>query len=49
MELNEDNKAERVREYCVGCGLCAHFCPENAISMVEKPRIVRVPPHQLMP
>ena len=49
MELNDDNKAERIGEYCVGCGLCAYNCPENAISMIEKPRIVRVPPYKYMP
>jgi 2-oxoacid:acceptor oxidoreductase delta subunit (pyruvate/2-ketoisovalerate family) len=21
-------------KYCKGCGLCAHFCPRNAIEMV---------------
>jgi len=43
--LNDDKKARRKEELCIGCGVCAHFCPENAISMIEgKERIVRIPP-----
>lgn len=44
--LNDDNKAERKEELCIGCGVCAYFCPDEAISLVEKPRIVRIPPHR---
>ena len=44
MQLNEQEKAERVGDYCIGCGSCAYFCPENAITLVEKERIVRIPP-----
>ena len=44
IELNDDNKAERIEEYCVGCGVCAYHCPENAISLIEGPRMVRMLP-----
>ena len=47
IQLNEDNKAERIGEYCIGCGLCAYSCPENAISMIEGERIVRIPPPKI--
>jgi len=42
--LNDEEKAERNAEFCIGCGVCAYFCPEDAISLVEKPRIIRIPP-----
>ncbi len=44
MQLNDQGKAERVGDYCIGCGSCAFFCPENAITLVQKERIVRIPP-----
>ena len=44
IELNDDNKAERIEEYCVGCGVCAYLCPENAISLIEGQRLVRMLP-----
>ncbi|MFX0105731.1 MAG: ATP-binding protein [Candidatus Hodarchaeota archaeon] len=44
IELNDDDKAERIEEYCVGCGLCAYHCPENAISLIEGQRLVRMLP-----
>ncbi len=44
IELNENNKAERVGENCVGCGICSYNCPENAISMIEGQRLVRLLP-----
>ena len=44
IELNDENKAERIEEYCVGCGVCAYNCPENAISLIEGQRIVRMFP-----
>ena len=47
MRLNEDGKAERVGENCIGCGVCAYFCPENAISMLEGMRTVFIPPPRL--
>jgi Pyruvate/2-oxoacid:ferredoxin oxidoreductase delta subunit len=44
IELNDDNIAERVEEYCAGCGVCAYHCSEKAISLIEGPRMVRMLP-----
>ena len=44
IELNDDDKAERLEEFCAGCGVCAYHCPENAISLIEGPRLVRMLP-----
>jgi Pyruvate/2-oxoacid:ferredoxin oxidoreductase delta subunit/DNA-binding Lrp family transcriptional regulator len=44
IELNEDDKAERIEEFCAGCGVCAYHCPENAISLIEGQRLVRLLP-----
>jgi Fe-S-cluster-containing hydrogenase component 2 len=30
-------------EYCLGCGVCAHFCPSDAMKMKERERKV-IPP-----
>ncbi|MHA2038606.1 MAG: ATP-binding protein [Promethearchaeota archaeon] len=47
IELNDDDKAERLEEICAGCGVCAYHCPENAISLIEGPRMVRmIPPRK---
>ena len=42
--MNDDNKAERVNDDCMGCGICAVSCPENAIIMEERPRKVNILP-----
>ncbi|MFX1587151.1 MAG: 4Fe-4S dicluster domain-containing protein, partial [Promethearchaeota archaeon] len=47
IELNDDDKAERNSDWCIGCGVCVHFCPENAISLKEGMRKVYVPPPRL--
>jgi len=47
IEGDDNNKAERNAEWCIGCGVCAHFCPENAISLLESPRKVFIPPPRL--
>lgn len=44
IELNDDDKAERIEEFCAGCGVCAYHCSENAISLKEGPRMVRMLP-----
>ncbi|KKK43912.1 hypothetical protein LCGC14_1208950, partial [marine sediment metagenome] len=44
IELNDNDKAERIEEFCVGCGVCAYHCPENAISLIEGQRTVRMMP-----
>ncbi|NVM53842.1 MAG: 4Fe-4S binding protein, partial [Candidatus Helarchaeota archaeon] len=41
------DKAEVNEEQCIGCGVCAHFCPENAISLKGGQRRVFVPPPRL--
>jgi len=28
---------------CIGCGVCVPTCPEEAISMVDKPEAISVP------
>ena len=43
MQLNDDNIAD-VGDTCIGCGVCAYYCPEQAISLKENERIVRFTP-----
>jgi Fe-S-cluster-containing hydrogenase component 2 len=45
--LNADNVAERDENACLGCGVCSHFCPEEAISLQEGLRRVFVMPPRL--
>jgi len=36
ISLGEDNNGERImieRDFCIGCGVCAANCPEEAISL----------------
>ena len=28
------------REWCKGCGICAHFCPKDVLDMDEKDKAV---------
>ncbi|CAB5080170.1 2-oxoglutarate/2-oxoacid ferredoxin oxidoreductase, delta subunit, ferredoxin-like 4Fe-4S binding protein (EC [Olavius algarvensis associated proteobacterium Delta 3] len=28
------------REWCKGCGICAHFCPKDVLEMDEKDKAV---------
>ena len=44
IQLNIDKKVEIKKENCIGCGLCASFCPEGAISMLEGLRVVKIIP-----
>ena len=37
---SQNDKAEIDQDKCVGCGLCAVTCPENALSMVRFEREV---------
>ena len=34
-----DGHSEVVPEKCIGCGLCVSTCPEQAISLTEKPHM----------
>ena len=45
--LNDEGKAEVTESYCFGCGICARFCPEEAISLKEGLRKVFIPPPRL--
>ncbi|MHA1256380.1 MAG: ATP-binding protein [Promethearchaeota archaeon] len=47
LQMNDNNKAERINDDCMGCGLCAYHCPENAISMIERPRTVNILPPKI--
>jgi len=47
IELNDDGTAERDENACFGCGICARFCPEEAISLKEGLRRVSVLPPRL--
>ncbi|GAJ16365.1 unnamed protein product, partial [marine sediment metagenome] len=47
ISLNDDNIAEVNESNCIGCGVCAHFCPETAISLIEGRRTVYIPPPRL--
>ena len=42
--MNDDEKAENKGDRCIGCGVCAYVCPENAISLVENRRKVVIAP-----
>ena len=40
----EDSYADLNEERCIGCGICAHHCPEEAIKLERTgPRGVIVP------
>jgi Fe-S-cluster-containing hydrogenase component 2 len=44
----EDSIANVNDEKCIGCGVCAHHCPEDAIHLERiGPRHVFVPPKKL--
>jgi Fe-S-cluster-containing hydrogenase component 2 len=30
-------------EFCLGCGVCAHFCPSGAMKLVEREKKI-IPP-----
>ena len=46
IKLNDEKKAVVSKENCIGCGVCASFCPEGAISLLEGSRNVAVLPHR---
>ena len=46
-DLNDDGVAERDEKACFGCGVCARFCPEEAISLKEGWRKVCILPPRL--
>lgn len=42
--LQDNGTAGRKQELCIGCGVCSYFCPENAISLIEGERVIRILP-----
>jgi pyruvate ferredoxin oxidoreductase delta subunit len=38
---NDNNIIEIDHDFCKGCGLCAHYCPERKIKMVSNKPIIQ--------
>lgn len=38
--IKDSNEYEFDYDYCKGCGVCAHECPRNAITMVEESKVL---------
>jgi len=47
IQINDDGVAERDGNACFGCGVCARFCTEEAISLKEGLRKVSILPPRL--
>ena len=47
IEINAEGVADRDENACFGCGICARFCPEEAISLKEGFRKVTILPPRL--
>ncbi|MCJ7773406.1 MAG: 4Fe-4S binding protein, partial [Desulfobacterales bacterium] len=42
--MGSDNVVHVDDDRCLGCGVCAYMCPEDAIHLMESKRIVRIAP-----